>query len=855
MKNLLPLFLFLFISFGVYSQANWAWVNNAGGTGDDRATAICRDNVGNSYVTGSFNGTVSFGSGNNLISYGGSDVFIAKYNNNGQFQWAKKAGSISNDKGLDIKVDNQGNILVLGWHEANSFFGTTELNTDDGANSFIAKYDNTGQLIWVKKLGGYARSFSVDGADNIFIAASFSGAVKVENTSITSTGYDDIWFGKFNSNGDLSWIRKIYGNNGDETPISIAISHDHKILLNGRINGVCNFEGGGVIYNSGGSSKPDMFLVKYDTSGVFKWSRQFSAAISAESASNSLMVNSSGEIIIAGIFSENLNIGSSIISSTGSTDAFVTKLSSDANTAIWLKKIGTPLNDGAFNVGLDASDNVFIAGFYGDSLTINNVLVPRPSTSGAFIAKYNNNGDFQWIKPIKGNGAAYGAGIHVNSDGSAQICGRFTTNANFHGTTINGSGNFDMFVAKSEIIYTPPLKADFSTLLTTINQGSTIQFTDLSLGIPNSWTWTIQGVTPTVYDVKNPSVTFSTPGTYDVKLSVSNAFGETSEITKTGYITVVAYVDPCNAIKFDGIDDYVDFGNRSVLRFQSNFTIEAWINPTEERGFPLSFMNLTETVKNGYGFGYENGKLRFLIQPLSMPVEEWSELPGANLPLNEWSHVAASYDGKIVKFYLNGVLTDSKTISTNVQSITWSALPTGLYAGRYMATTPSEASYFKGIIDDIRLWKTVRTPNEIANNYRAKLIGSEANLVAYWNFNEGEGLVTHGLGSNSYDGNLKNGPVWVPSSTSCWGVGIDEVSMNDLFQVYPNPFSDEVIIENIPENSMITLFDVNGKIVFQSFQNSSKMLISTGFLNNGFYFLNIQSENTTINRKLIKINR
>lgn len=855
MKKLLSLFLFLFIYFGVFSQANWAWVNNAGGTGDDRATAICRDNMGYSYITGSFNGTVSFGSGNSLISYGGSDVFIAKYNSNGQFQWAKKAGSSSNDKGLDIKIDKQGNILVLGWHAANSFFGTTQLSTADGANSFIAKYDNTGQLIWVKKLGGYARSFSIDEANNIFIAASFSGSVKVENTSITSTGNDDIWFGKFNSNGNLSWIRKIYGSNGDETPISIAISHDNKILLNGRINGVCNFEGGGVISNSGGSSNEDMFLVKYDTSGAFMWSRQFSASISEESASNSLTVNSSGEIILTGIFSGNLNIGSSLISATGLTDAFVAKLSSDASTTIWLNQIGTPSADGAFSVGVDNSKNVFVTGFYGDSLTMNNVLVPKPSTSGAYVAKYNNSGDFQWIKPVKGSGAAYGAGIHVNSDGSAQVCGRFTSNANFHGTIINGSGSFDMFVAKSEIIYTPPLKADFSTPLTTINQGSTIQFTDLSVGIPNSWTWTIEGVTPTVYDVENPSVTYSIPGTYDVTLSVSNAFGESSEITKTGYIIVEAYVDPCNAIKFDGTDDYVDFGNRSVLRFQSSFTVEAWINPAEERGYPLAFMNLSENVKNGYGFGYENGKLRFLIQPLSMPVEEWSELPGAILPLNEWSHVAATYDGKTVKFYLNGVLTDSKTISTNVQSITWSTLPTGLYAGRYMATTPADASYFKGIIDDIRLWRTVRTPNEIANNYLTKLIGSETNLAAYWNFNEGEGTIAQDLGSNSYNGNLKNGPVWVTSHTSCWGVGINEVNNDELIQVYPNPFSDEVIVENIPANSVVTLFDMNGKIVFQSFENSSKMILNGHFLNNGFYFLNIQSENSIINRKLIKINR
>lgn len=854
MKNLLLLFLFLFISFGVYSQANWTWVGIAGGAGIDRANAICRDNSGNSYLTGTFNGTVTFGSQDPLISSGGSDIFIAKYNSLGMLQWAKKAGSNSDDKGLDIKIDKQGNILVLGWYEANISFESTQLTTSDGAKSFIAKYNNNGQLIWAKKLGGYARSFSVDEANNIFIAASYSGNVKVENSSITSAGNEDIWFGKFNTDGNLSWIHRIYGNNGNENPISLAVSHDNKILLTGRITGMCYFAEDEYISNSGGSSNEDMFLVKYDTSGVFEWSRQFPASISQESASNSLMVNSSGDIIIAGIFSGNLNIGTSLISSTGSTDAFVAKLSSDANTVFWLNKMGTTSADGAFGVGVDASKNVFITGFYGDSITINNILVPKPSISGAFIAKYNNSGDFQWIKPVVGSGAAYGTGICVNSDGSAQFCGCYTNDANFHGITVNGGDNFDVFVAKSEITYTIPLSANFNTSSTSIAQGSTLQFNDLSVGTPSSWTWTIQGVTPSEYNIQNPSVVFTTPGIYDVKLSVSNTYGETSEITKLGYITVEAFADPCHAIKFDGDNDYVDFGLRSLLRFQSGFTVEAWINPEEERGYPLSFMNLKENVKNGYGFGYENGKLRFLIQPFSMPVSEWSNLPGLILPLNQWSHVAATYDGKTVMLYLNGVLVESKTLSSNVQSITWSALPSGLFAGAYKADNPSEDSYFKGIVDDIRLWRTVRTPSEISNNYMTKLMGSESNLAAYWNFNEGEGIIAQDLGSNSYNGNLKNGPIWVTSHTSCWGVGIEEENNDELIQVYPNPFSDEVIVENIPANSTVTLFDMNGKIVFQSIENSSKMILNAKFLNNGFYFLNIQSENSIINRKLIKIN-
>ena len=855
MKKLIFLIIFFASTMFAFSQSNWSWSNHAGGSGDDRGASVARDNMGNSYVTGSFTGTVSFGSGNNLISSGGSDIFIAKYNSNGQFQWAKKAGSNANDKGIDIRVDNQGNVLVLGWHAANAFFGTTQIDIADGARSFIAKYDNTGQLIWVKKLGGYARSFSVDNANNIFIAASYLGQVKVENTTITAAGNDDIWFAKFNAAGSLSWVRRIYGSNGDETPISLAISHDNKILLSGRINGICNFDGGGLISNSGGSANQDMFLVKYDTAGTYEWSRQFSASISEESSTKTIAVNSSGEILLAGLFSGNLNIGTSMLASNGSTDAFVAKLSSDASTTIWAHKIGTSSADGAFGIGVDANNNVFISGFYGDSLTINNVLVPTPSTSGGFMAKFSNNGDFQWLKPIIGNGAAIASGIHVNSDGSAQICGRFTNNANFHGNIINGNGNnFDMFVAKSEITYTPPLKANFSAANTTVNQGSSVQFTDLSVGNPNSWTWTFQGVSPSVYDVQNPTVTYLTPGTYNVSLLVSNAFGETSTITKQSYITVDSYVDPCNAIKFDGVDDYVDFGNRSVLRFQSGFTVEAWINPEEERGFPLSFMNLTTDVKNGYGLGYENGKLRFLIQPLAMPVSEWSDLPGANLPLNQWSHVAATYDGKIIKFYLNGVMVESKTTSANVQSITWSALPTGLYAGRYMATTPAEASYFKGSIDDIRLWRTVRTASEISGNYMTKITGSEANLAAYWNFNEGEGTLTQDSGPNNYSGTLKNGPVWIPSSTSCWGVGIQE-NNNETINVYPNPFTNELVIDNIPENSTITLFDVSGKIVYQSVEKDSKIVINGFLMSNGFYFLNIQGSGVNIQRKVVKVGK
>jgi len=82
----------------------------------------------------------------------------------------------------------------------------------------------------------------------------------------------------------------------------------------------------------------------------------------------------------------------------------------------------------------------------------------------------------------------------------------------------------------------PPV-ANFSAAETTVCPGSSVAFTDNSTNLPTSWSWTFPGGTPSASSQQNPTVTYSTPGVYNVSLTVSNAFGSDSE-TKTGYITV-----------------------------------------------------------------------------------------------------------------------------------------------------------------------------------------------------------------------------------------------------------------------------------------------------------------------------
>lgn len=91
----------------------------------------------------------------------------------------------------------------------------------------------------------------------------------------------------------------------------------------------------------------------------------------------------------------------------------------------------------------------------------------------------------------------------------------------------------------SMVVTGPPL-SDFSATPTAFCAGGSTTFTDKSLLAPTSWSWTFPGGTPGTSTAQNPTVTYSTPGTYAVTLVASNANGTGTTMTKTGYINVYA---------------------------------------------------------------------------------------------------------------------------------------------------------------------------------------------------------------------------------------------------------------------------------------------------------------------------
>jgi PKD repeat protein len=147
---------------------------------------------------------------------------------------------------------------------------------------------------------------------------------------------------------------------------------------------------------------------------------------------------------------------------------------------------------------------------------------------------------------------------------------------------IRKTANGAMFACGSQgkiLKWTPPLEADFTATPTTICTGGSVNFYDNSTGSIDSWSWVFEGGTPGTSSAENPVVTYNTPGTFDVQLTVtSGAFNNTE--TKTDFITVygalVAPIIPAGPDEVCGSYSY-QYTTQSV-QYADSYEWE--VNPT-----------------------------------------------------------------------------------------------------------------------------------------------------------------------------------------------------------------------------------------------------------------------------------
>ncbi len=361
------------------ASGNFLWARRIGGTSDDVGQRMVVDAFGTIHIIGRFQGTVDFDPGAgvfNLTSVGSGDIFVLKLDESGNLIWARSMGGTEFDDGLGIVLDASRNIYITGYFRETADFdpGAAVLNlTSAGdADIFVSKLDASGNLIWARRMGGIGPDFGygigVDILGNVYTTGYFRETVDfdpgAEVVNLISAGNNDIFVSKLDASGSFLWARRI-GGTSDEVGFALAVDAFGNTYITGYFRGIVDFDPGAGEFNLTSAGGQDIFVSKLDASGSFLWAQRMGGTSSDEA--RGIVLDDLSNVYTIGYFQTTADFdpgaGVSNLISAGGLDVFVSKLDASGNF-IWARCMGGTSDDFGFDLRVDVSENVYIAGYF-----------------------------------------------------------------------------------------------------------------------------------------------------------------------------------------------------------------------------------------------------------------------------------------------------------------------------------------------------------------------------------------------------------------------------------------------------------------------------------------------------------
>lgn len=448
MKKIFILTSIITFTLGLKAQntSSFEWAKSVSSSLNVDVRDIAVDFQGNSYITGGFSGTASFGP-TTLTSLGNQSIFIAKIDNLGNFIWAKSAGSDGGDRGNSIAIDAQGNSYITGYFRDGAIFGNTTLTSGFYVGIFITKLDNSGNFIWVKSAAGtsslntYANGIAIDSIGNSYIVGRSVGVSFGSSPAITG-----IFTAKLDASGnDFEWAKQIGENAQFIDGHDIALDSQGNPHITGRFEGTMSFGDTTLI-----SSEIGNFIAKLDATGNYIWVRKVGDDTWSNNRRIAIAIDSQDNSHAVGRFEGSIPFGDTTLVSNGVyVNGFITKLDTSGNF-IWARR----MNGGSNNfvsveaIAIDAQGNSYIAGeFSGSSLTGATGLTVYGGVD-VFIAKLNTLGVFEWVKSAGSNVSDELRGIAIDAQGNSYITGVYENTATFGVFSLTSLDSEDAFIAK-----------------------------------------------------------------------------------------------------------------------------------------------------------------------------------------------------------------------------------------------------------------------------------------------------------------------------------------------------------------------------------------------------------------------
>lgn len=471
MKKLLTIILLLFNLSSIGQTLEWAI--SSGGTNPDYITGSVTDIDGNLYNVGAFNGTVDFDPSPNVFvmnSIGTDDIFVQKLDPTGNLVWVKSMGGPNSDVPVDVEIDDNNNIHITGYFRDTADFdpgpGVLNLISNGGLESFVAKLDPNGDLIWAHSFGSTGsdagQNLAIDAMGNVIITGGFVGTVDFDPSpavfNMTSSGSTDAYFHKLDSNGNFVWASRI-GAAGLEIGFALDVDPMANIYVTGAFTNTIDLNPHNGVFNVTSPNFRSLFVLKLDPAGAFQWGGSY-GGIGITNFVHTLKVADNGDVItcgsVIGLADMDPGPGVDTIANQGDSDMFIQKLDANGNYQ-WATLIGGPEFDEAFSFDLDSDGNIFLGGFIVDTVDLDPgpgvFNVTGPPGGQAIVEKLDPNGNFLWGFSLNDMVGSSSEAIALDTSGNIYVSGNFAGSAvDFDpgpGVFIqNTIGNVDHFTMK-----------------------------------------------------------------------------------------------------------------------------------------------------------------------------------------------------------------------------------------------------------------------------------------------------------------------------------------------------------------------------------------------------------------------
>ena len=427
------------------------WVVGGSSNWSDHGMAVATDSAGNVLVTGSFGGTMTIG-GASLTSKGGMDVFVLKLDASGQVIWASSAGGADPAHCNDIAVDSSGNSYITGRYRGSPSFGSASIISKGSYDIFIAKLDPSGKFLWATTAGGAgfdsgaAIAVDAQGYSNI-VGQFYAPSATFGTITHASAGSYDLVVARLSPQGTFQWSTSAGGSEldaGDDIAVDSAGVSYVAGHFGSSTGGTAKI--GGTTLTSQG--KKDLLVTKLDSSGVIQWA--MSAGGPGFDSGRAIALGGSGACLVTGYFSATATFGTAKISAKGNDDVFVSKVNSSGSLVWTVTAGGNGLDEGQ-GIAVDSNGSSYITGRFGyaasSSASFGTTLLTSAGAWDVFVMKLTPSGVPTWATSAGGTSDDVGNAVSLGgSSGNFYVVGDFSRTATFGGTTRKSKGYSDVFI-------------------------------------------------------------------------------------------------------------------------------------------------------------------------------------------------------------------------------------------------------------------------------------------------------------------------------------------------------------------------------------------------------------------------